>query len=81
MFKNPLTCCAELLASLFTRSKFYLRRLVLLYKHLASINDVQSLLQGADALALKVVDAVFDLWLLACRLYYSCRLGIELAGE
>ena len=52
---DSLTCCAELLVSLFTRSKFCLQRLVLLYKHLASIHDVQSLLQGADALALEIV--------------------------
>ena len=56
---NPLTCCTELfglLVSLSTRSKFRYRIMVLFYTNLASINDVQSLLQGTELLTLKVVD-------------------------
>ena len=56
---NPLTCCTELfgiLVSLSTRSKFRYRKVVSFYTNLASINDVQSLLQGTELLTLKVVD-------------------------
>ncbi len=53
----------------------------LLYINLATINDVQSLLQGADALALKVVYVSSYCFLMVCDCYNFCCLSFELARE
>ena len=52
----------------------------LLYINLLSVNDIQSLLQGTEALTLKVVDVRFGFYLI---IYYfnSCRLSFEFASE
>ena len=54
---------------------------LLFHINLLSINDIQSLLQGTESLTLKVVDIASHLWLLAPYLFYSSRLGFELAYE
>ena len=48
---------------------------------LLAVDDVQSLLQGADSLALEVVDAACLLWPLTPCLFNSRRLCFELASE
>ena len=52
-----------------------------LYTNLSSIYDVQSLLQGADALALEVVDSISYLFPLTSYLNNLRCMGIELGGE
>ena len=51
------------------------------YKNLLSINDVQSLLQGAETLALQVVDRGSDFYLIINYSFNSCGLRIEFACE
>ena len=48
---------------------------------LSSINDVQSLLQATESLALKVEDMAFGFNFLASYLFYSCQLCFEFASE
>ena len=46
-----------------------------------SINDVQSLLQGAETLALEIVDITSNLFRFVYDFHNSCGLGIEFASE
>ena len=70
-----------------THSEHSVRTLVnmksvgLLHEYLLSINDIQSLLQGTEALTVKIIDIMSDFALLICYGINSCRLCVEFAGE
>ena len=55
--------------------------IVSLYNYLLSVYDIQSLLQGAESLALEGVDMIINHFLVISHYFYSCRLCFELASE
>ena len=70
-----------------THSEHSVRTLVnmksvgLLHDYLLSINDIQSLLQGAESLTVKIIDIMSDFALLICYGINSCHLCVEFASE